>query len=329
MKIKSLLPLLLLFCITAHARPGDDIWDNIKELYAGVATANKNISALQALIKSLQAQINNIPQGKQGERGLPGEKGIQGDRGIQGEKGTQGERGIQGEKGDRGLQGERGFQGEKGPKGEVGAQGVQGPQGIPGNYIAGEGISIEGDVIKVTKQIHQIGEEYRGGIVFYVDESGLHGLIASKIDVNEVGVQWRNGASGNKVTNARGDGIGSGETNTRLIISQQTIDDQKGTFAALLADNFQIMEDGVAPCKTPVVATSMCYGGWYLPSAFELQLLYKNLHQNNISSFAPEFYWSSTEASVSTAWLINFSTGEITASSKSNTVGRVRAITRF
>lgn len=216
-----------------------------------------------------------------------------------------------------------GKQGIPGPKGERGAR------GLPGTYTAGVGIAIDGDVIKSTQSTHQIGEEYRGGLVFYVDESGLHGLIASKIDVDEVGVQWRNGASGNKVTNARGDGIGSGETNTRLIISQQTIDDQKGKFAALLADNFQIMEDGLTPCKTPVVVGHLCYGGWYLPSAFELQLLHKNLHQNNLSSFAPEFYWSSTEASVSTAWLINFSTGEITASSKSNTVGRVRAITHF
>ncbi|EHL30498.1 Lcl domain-containing protein [Legionella drancourtii] len=176
---------------------------------------------------------------------------------------------------------------------------------------------------------HYIGESYRGGLVFYVDERGQHGLIASKIDVTEEGVQWRNGAAGTKVTNARGDGIGAGETNTRLIISQQTVDDQRGTFAALLADNYQVMEDGITPCKTPIAAENVCYGGWYLPSAYELQLLHMNLHHNNLSSFAPEFYWSSTEKNVSNAWLINFSSGEITASSKSNTVGRVRAVSRF
>jgi hypothetical protein len=217
----------------------------------------------------------------------------------------------------------------QGKQGERGLQGVKGEKGEPGIYTAGEGITIEGDVIKVTKQTHQIGEEYRGGLVFYVDESGQHGLIASKIDVNEEGIQWRNGAAGNKVTNARGDGIGAGETNTRLIIAQQTIDNQNGFFAALLAANFQVLDDGKTPCKTPIASGSFCYGGWYLPSAFELQLLHKNLHQNNLSCFAPEFYWSSTEASVSNAWLINFSSGEISASSKSNTIGRVRAISRF
>lgn len=197
-------------------------------------------------------------------------------------------------------------------------------------YQAGAGIEINGAVIqaKLNNQ-HRIGEEYRGGLVFYVDESGEHGLIASKIDVNEKGIQWRNGAAGNKITNARGDGIGAGETNTRLIIAQQTIDNQNGQFAALMAANFQVLGDGITPCKTPVAPSFVCYGGWYLPSAYELQLLHSNLHQSNLSSFAPEFYWSSTEASVANAWLQNFSTGEITASSKANTIGRVRAISHF
>lgn len=176
---------------------------------------------------------------------------------------------------------------------------------------------------------HYIGQEYRGGLVFYVDESREHGLIASKVDVSGMGVQWRNGAAGNKITNARGDGIGAGETNTRLIISQQTIDNQTGQFAALLAANFQVLEDGVTPCKTPVAAELVCFGGWYLPSAYELQLLHNNLHISNVTTFAPEFYWSSTEASVSNAWLQNFSTGEIMASNKASTIGRVRAINRF
>lgn len=176
---------------------------------------------------------------------------------------------------------------------------------------------------------HHIGEEYRGGIIFYIDDRGEHGLIASKIDVNEKGVQWRNGSAGNKVTNARGDGIRAGETNTRLIIAQQTIDNQNGQFAALMAANFQVLGDGVTPCKTPVKPSFVCYGGWYLPSAYELQLLHNNLHQRNLSLFAPEFYWSSTEENVSNAWLQNFSTGEMISSSKANTIGRIRAISSF
>lgn len=221
-------------------------------------------------------------------------------------------------------------QGKQGERGLPGAPGARGEKGEPGHYTAGEGISIEGNVIKVLHKTHQIGEFYRGGIIFWLDETGEHGLIASIQDINHgQGMQWRNGASGNKVTNARADGVGAGETNTRLIISQQTIDNQRGTFAALQASNFQVLEDGVTPCKTPMSAETMCYGGWYLPSALELQLIHKNLHLTNFASFAPEYYWSSTEHNVSDAWLVQFATGELISSNKSNTVGKVRAIARF
>lgn len=177
--------------------------------------------------------------------------------------------------------------------------------------------------------LHALGENYRGGIIFYLDESRQHGLIASKIDIHTGGVQWRNGAAGNKVTNARSDGIGAGETNTRLIIAEQTIDNQSGQFAALIAANFQVKADGHTPCQTPATTEKVCYGGWYLPSAFELQLLQRNLQDNKKAHFIPDYYWSSTEASVSKAWLVNFATGEPIPSSKSNTFGQIRAIAHF
>ncbi|HHF7372175.1 TPA: DUF1566 domain-containing protein [Legionella anisa] len=184
-------------------------------------------------------------------------------------------------------------------------------------------------LLKANQNLHHIGEAYHGGVIFWVDESKQHGLIASKIDVTEEGIQWRNGASGNRITNAKGDGIGAGETNTRLIIASQTMDNQKGQFAALSASQFQIQTDGITPCKTPITNETICYGSWYLPSAYELQLMHTHLRQKNLVSFTPDYYWTSTEASTSNAWLINFSTGELTASNKSNTMGRVRAISRF
>jgi hypothetical protein len=292
--MKKIIGLLLLTLpvITNASEAHKNMWHHIDANTASVGILYKRVAALEE-------QIRNIPEGKQGVAGPAGPIGLQG------------------------------ISGEQGIAGPAGSQGVPGVQGPAGHYTAGEGIAIDGDVIKSAKPTHQIGDEYHGGIIFYVDEQGAHGLIASKIDAYHNGVQWRNGASGNKVTNARADGIGAGETNTRIIISQQTVDNQNGLFAALLATNFQVLGDGITPCKTPVDAASVCYGGWYLPSAFELQLLHNNLHTSNISTFAPEFYWSSTEASVSNAWLQNFSTGEITAQSKANTIGRVRAISRF
>lgn len=199
--------------------------------------------------------------------------------------------------------------------------------GLP--YKAGRGISITNGIIQSTA-LHNLGEPYQGGIVFFVDETGQHGLVASKRDVNQgEGIAWRNGESGNRVTNARSDGVGAGETNTRLIIAQQTIDAHKGQFAALLAANYRILADGETPCPSVFTQGSVCYGNWYLPSAFELQLLYNNLRQANLATFAPEFYWSSTEVNASNALLQNFATGELLPSNKANTVGQVRAISRF
>ncbi|KTD49595.1 hypothetical protein Lrub_0694 [Legionella rubrilucens] len=143
----------------------------------------------------------------------------------------------------------------------------------------------------------------------------------------EKGISWRNGDSDNKITNAQGDGIGAGETNTRLIIAQQTADNQQGNFAALVAANFKVLGDGVTPCKTPVAPDTLCYGDWYLPSAYELQLLYQNLQSNNLSSFAPEFYWSSTEAGVSKAWLVNFASGKVRANREIEYVGKNKSNT--
>lgn len=200
-------------------------------------------------------------------------------------------------------------------------------------YTAGPGIEINGNVIQAkataATHTHTIGELYHGGIIFYLDESGQHGLIASQKDTGP-GIQWRNGVSGNKVTNAKGNALGAGEMNTRLIIAAQTVDDQKGQFAALMASLYQIEEDGLTSCDMMTSPEeNVCYGGWYLPSAYELKLLYAALHETGLASFSPAFYWSSTEANVSEAWLINFANGERLVSSKSNTIGQVRPINRF
>ncbi|MDX1838836.1 hypothetical protein [Legionella taurinensis] len=45
----------------------------------------------------------------------------------------------------------------------------------PVHYTAGDGIEINNHVIQAKVSGHTIGEEYLGGIVFYVDETGQHG----------------------------------------------------------------------------------------------------------------------------------------------------------
>ncbi len=78
---------------------------------------------------------------------------------IQGVQGTE----ATGAKGDTGVQGTQGAQGLKGDTG------VQGPQGAPGVPVAGP-----------VYHIGDVGPD--GGIVFFVDGSGFHGLEAQASD---------------------------------------------------------------------------------------------------------------------------------------------------
>ncbi|MBK7712961.1 MAG: hypothetical protein IPJ37_20020 [Bacteroidales bacterium] len=79
---------------------------------------------------------------------------------------------------------------------------------------------------------HFIGENFGGGIVFYVYDEMRHGLIASTRDQNNL-ISWYNGIKRN--TNTTGDGLNAGSMNTALIIALQTNDNPMGNFAAKCA----------------------------------------------------------------------------------------------
>ena len=106
--------------------------------------------------------------------------------------------------------------------------------------------------------IHYIGENYGGGIVFYVYDNGRHGLIATASDITNV--TSGNGVS--RTTNAVGNGIGAGMMNTMLLIAMQTNDNTSGTFAAKLCAQHKVTINGIT------------YGDWHMPSFHELELLY-------------------------------------------------------
>lgn len=149
---------------------------------------------------------------------------------------------------------------------------------------------------------NSIGDFAHGGIVFWVDETGQHGLVCAKQDQSP-GIRWYAGTYG--YTRSKGDGPLSGEMNTAIIIaSQVAIGDDGSTYAAHICAELQITEGG----KT--------YGDWYLPSKEELNLMYQNkatinttATANGGSAFATNYYWSSTESSNGTAWRKNFSSG--------------------
>ena len=137
---------------------------------------------------------------------------------------------------------------------------------------------------------YKVGDYVQGGIVFWVDETGEHGLVCDTADIS-TGISWYNGTY--KVTNATGDGVGAGAMNTMLIIAQQTVDNPSGDFAALKCANL-VREQ---------------YGDWYLPSKDELHLMYLKKSEidaaaqdNGGGVFASAYYWSSTEVDDSFVW---------------------------
>ena len=52
------------------------------------------------------------------------------------------------------------------------------------------------------------------------------------------------------------------------------------------------------------------YGDWYLPSKYELNLMYTNLHAGKLGNFSEYAYWSSTETDKDIAWFQDFSDGK-------------------
>ena len=55
------------------------------------------------------------------------------------------------------------------------------------------------------------------------------------------------------------------------------------------------------------------YDDWFLPSKDELNAMYTNLHLESVGSFANNFYWSSSEATVdadTNAWYQQFNDGQ-------------------
>jgi hypothetical protein len=168
---------------------------------------------------------------------------------------------------------------------------------------------------------YKVGDFAQGGIVFWVDETGQHGLVCAKTD-QSYGIRWYAGTYGK--TQAKGNGPLAGKANTSIIIAAHVaIGDDGNSYAARICNELQITEGG----KT--------YGDWYLPSKDELNLMYQNrttitntATANGGLGFADFFYWSSTDGSSDFAWRQYFLNGYQDAHGKSFTY-YVRAVRSF
>ena len=136
----------------------------------------------------------------------------------------------------------------------------------------------------LTGHVGYIGERFGGGIIFYINSSGKHGMIADTVDLPPA--SWNNLKS--IVTGATAFDIGGGKANTRKIILAQG---RTGNYAAL-------------ECAR---STNSGYTDWFLPSLYELDQLQNQ--QDVVGGFTGTNYWSSTEGSQNYSWLKNFKAG--------------------
>ena len=158
-----------------------------------------------------------------------------------------------------------------------------------------------------------VGSSYGGGVIAYVYQDGDPGYTSSNIPVlitanTTQGVsRWRNGLD--ITTGATSATLGSGFANTNTIISSQG--EVTTSYAAGIARAY----------------TDGTYTDWYLPSQEELNKLY--LNRTTIGGFTGtmNYFWTSTESSISTAKMQNFiSAGAITNFVKSASGGYIRAV---
>jgi hypothetical protein len=152
---------------------------------------------------------------------------------------------------------------------------------------------------------HPPDQIYQGGIKFYVDNTGQHGLIAAPND-QSIGIEWSYGSF--ILTNAIGTAIGTGKANTSTIVTTIGV----GSYAAKICDDLVL--NG--------------YDDWFLPSKDELDTLYKQ--RNMVGGFAHSYYWSSSESSASSAWTQDFMSGiQDSGPTKLSNDLNVRAIRAF
>jgi hypothetical protein len=239
--------------------------------------------------------------------------------------GPQGSQGVAGAIGAQGPIGLTGPQGIPGPQGTAGIDG-QGGVSVSGNgiIISGTGISSnpyvinaidndstneielpsggqEGQILKIINGVPtwtnenchiSIGQFYEGGIVFYIDSTGCHGLVVFNGYALSILGNFGWGCQGTLINGADGSAIGTGLQNTM---------------------------DIEAGCSAPNTAADVIsnlnaggYNDWFLPSKDELFLMYQNVGPGNAFGLGTlvnfgygnggSGWWTSTEFNESNAY---------------------------
>jgi hypothetical protein len=174
---------------------------------------------------------------------------------------------------------------------------------------------------------YAIGDLVEGGIIFYIDETGQHGLVAALEDITEgsnigtygipEGFEW--GCYQQYANGAEGIAIGTGYQNTLDINAQ----------------NCQTENGGITAVQAALDYEKEGYTDWFLPSLNELYEMYSTIGnvglQGNIGGFETNnqpYYWSSSENYNNNAWLVYFNNGLSNLYSKDFSL-RVRCVRAF
>jgi len=157
--------------------------------------------------------------------------------------------------------------------------------GVRHSYHCGRGVRTASTLI---------GQSYGGGVIFYVDGTGQHGLIAAVSNQSDW-IEWITGGSTQTTLNGHTlEALGTGQANTNFMMAQAGYTGG----AAQVCDDYSVTVDGVT------------YSDWYLPSLAELTLLYNN--RVALGGFdVYHVYWSSWEYEYQPegAWVIYFPGG--------------------
>ena len=169
--------------------------------------------------------------------------------------------------------------------------------------ITGTGYGNEVIFTTIAAQPYHIGDNYGGGIIFYIDDTRLHGLIAAPND-QSAGAPW--GCINTTIGSTSTD-IGAGQANTTRIVNG---------------------------CSSPNIAARICnnldlngHTDWFLPSEEELDQMY--IQRTTIGGFSDGYYWCSSEVNAEAASIKYFGYSSPYNADYKDHTNYVRAIRAF
>lgn len=175
----------------------------------------------------------------------------------------------------------------------------------------------------------KIGDKYGGGIVFYVDSSRQHGLIAAAKDITISYLDPWNKSSWSGVyrwSTGQDETVNTGDYAFQVLLDTSAELGQGAVNTQKILARYPV---AAYPRSAAALARAYRGGGfrdWFLPSKDELNQLYIN--RAVVGAFAVDYYWSSSERTSDTAWYQYFSDGYLGGGTKSY-YSRVRAVRAF